>query len=107
MKKIITQRLATNFLLMTLSLMVIVHFLILFQIIPFQVVWGGRITDQSQVMRFELISITVVSILLVIVAIKAELIKSRMKSKVISVVLWLMCILFLLNTVGNLFSGNN
>jgi hypothetical protein len=56
MKKFLTERFAINGLLTILSLFVIFHLLVIIKIIPFEIVWGGRLKDQSQMLTFETFS---------------------------------------------------
>jgi hypothetical protein len=106
MKKLLTERTAIYSLLLILSLIVVFHFLVLLGVIPFQVVWGGRLTERAQMMRFEMVSIIVNLLMLAIVALRAGWWKVLISPVIIRVALWLMCGLFLLNTLGNLFSIN-
>jgi hypothetical protein len=106
MKKLITERAASYCIFITLSLIVLFHLLVLVGIVPFQIVWGGRLTDHSQMVRFESISIVTNLIMLAVVAIRAGILDVRVKPIVIRIVLWAMCGLFLLNTLGNLLSTN-
>lgn len=107
MKSIITERLAINGLLLFLSLFVLLHLLILFSIIPFEMVWGGRIKNHDEMVRLELVSIVANLLMLAIVAVRAGLLRIRLSNTFMRVVFWLMSGLFLLNTVGNILSTND
>ncbi|MER2997807.1 hypothetical protein [Pontibacter populi] len=107
MKSLITERLAINGLLLILSLFVLLHLLILFGIIPFEMVWGGRIKNQEEMVRLELVSIVANLLMLAIVAVRAGLLRIRLSYTFMRVVFWLMSGLFLLNTVGNILSTND
>lgn len=104
MKNIVTERLAANGLVIIISLMMIFHLLILFGIIPFDIIWGGRISTPSQMRSFELLSIVINILMLAVAAIKAKLIRVNVRSSLINVSLWAMAVLFLLNTIGNITS---
>jgi hypothetical protein len=106
MKKMFTERTASYCIFITLSLIVLFHLLVLAGIIPFQIVWGGRLTNRSQMLRFESISIVINLVMLAIVAIRAGWWNVRFHPLFITIVLWLMGALFLLNTLGNLLSIN-
>jgi hypothetical protein len=106
MRNVITERTATYCILSVLSLIIIFHVFVVIGVIPFQIVWGGRLTDHSQMVRFEAVSIAINLIMLSIVVIHAGMIQIRIKPQIIRVALWCMCSLFLLNTVGNIFSTN-
>jgi hypothetical protein len=101
-----TERMATTGCLLIFSLIILFHFLVMLQVIPSGIVWGGRLQDRSQLLVFEAISITVNLIMLGVVAIHAGLLKVPISARVIRVALWAMFVLFLLNTLGNLFSKN-
>ena len=106
MKKLFAERTASYFILIVLSLIVLFHLLVLVGIIPFKIVWGGRLTDHSQMIRFETVSIIANLIMLAIVSVRIGLLKLRVHPLIITILLWLMCALFALNTVGNLLSMN-
>jgi hypothetical protein len=106
MKTIITERFASIGLLTLLSLVAVFHLLILVNVIPYDMVWGGRVTDITQMRRLELIALAVHCIMLAVVAIKAGRIRVHVNPKLVTGVLWLMFGLFLFNTVANLASLN-
>lgn len=106
MSPALTHRLAVSVLLIILSLVIIFHLLVLIGIIPFDIVWGGRLKDRQQMVAFETVSLVLNSVMLFIVSIKAGLIKIPIHITIIRVALWLMFALFVLNTVGNLLSKN-
>jgi hypothetical protein len=106
LKNFIPERLAITGLIVTLSLVIVFHILVISGLIPFQIVWGGRLTDRSQMLAFEAFSIIINLLMLSIIAIRAGLIKLNISRKFINIVLWMMSTLFLLNTIGNIFSNN-
>lgn len=106
MKQLISERLAVNSILIILSLIVLFHLSILLELIPFEMVWGGRLKDAAQMRRFETISIIANLVMLAIVAIRGGLLKVRLTRMVLTIALWVMCVLFVLNTLGNLDSTN-
>jgi hypothetical protein len=80
------------------------HFLILFQIIPFAIVWAGKLKTTEEMYFFETLSIGLNVILLLTVLQKSQLIKLIWSQKSTNIILWTFVVIFLLNTVGNLFS---
>ena len=106
MFKLISEKLAIRGLLIIFSLLLIFHFMIISGIIPFDIVWGGRLESRDQMIQFEMVSIVLNAIMLLIVAIKAEIIKLKISPKFLKISFWIMFGLFALNTVGNLFSNN-
>ncbi|RIV17971.1 hypothetical protein DYU11_30145 [Fibrisoma montanum] len=106
MKTLISERFAANGLLAVLSLVIVFHLLVLLHVIPYTIVWGGRLTSDTQMVRFELTSIAINAFMLVVVAIRAGLLRVNFLPLLINIALWLMAGLFAVNTVANLASLN-
>lgn len=106
MKNIITLRFAAVALMAILGAIVVFHLLVISGVIPYQMVWGGRLADRSQMLRFETISILTNLVMLTVVMIRAGFVRLRVHPISIRIALWLMVGLFLLNTIGNLLSNN-
>jgi len=106
MKTLISERFAANGLLAVLSLVIVFHLLVLLHVIPYTIVWGGRLTSDTQMVRFELTSIAINAFMLVVVAIRAGLLRVNVPPLLINIALWLMAGLFAVNTVANLASLN-
>jgi hypothetical protein len=101
-----TKRIATYGLLIILSLFVIFHLLILLRVIPFEMVWGGRLKNASQMLSFETVSIVINLIMLAGVGVYAGILQLKINQIVIKAGFGIMFVLFLLNTIGNLSSEN-
>lgn len=86
------------------SLIIVFHFLIVFGTIPYKNVWAGRLKSREEMLRFESFSIILNVIFIAVVLVKANLINIKVPKKVINVLLWIMAIVFALNTIGNLFA---
>ncbi len=80
------------------------HVLILTRIIPFTIVWGGRLETVSQMYAFESLSLTINIAMIAVIGMKGRYIKPVLHETIINGVLWLLVVLFSLNTVGNIFS---
>jgi hypothetical protein len=104
MNKLITEKLASNIVISVLSLFVVFHVLVLTGFIPYNIVSGGRIKNNSQLLRFEIISIALNLLMLVVVLMKAKVFDVVINQKVITISLWVMAAFFILNTIGNLLS---
>ena len=107
MKNFISQRFAIYGFLIILSLVVIFHLLIMFSVIPFEIVWGGRLKYKSQMLVFETASVIINLLMLTVVMIKAEILNVRINRMIIKIALWIMFGLFFINTFSNLFSKND
>lgn len=89
-----------------LSAVLIFHFLVLFKIIPYSIVWGGRLKSDKQMYRFEVVSIFTNLFFLAVVAAYSGILFSDIPASIITILLWIMAALFALNTFGNLLSKN-
>ena len=93
-------------LLSLLSMSLVLHLVILLKIIPYKFVWGGRLKSDKEMYRFEILSIIINSLFLIVVLVQASLLTIEIPKKLINYALWLMTVLFLLNTFGNAISKN-
>lgn len=93
-------------LLILLSLFLLMHFIILIKILPYNLVWGGRLKTDKEMYRFELFSILINALFIIVVLVQANLWSIDIPKKIITFLLWLMTGLFLLNTFGNAISKN-
>ena len=105
-RRVISERIAANSLLGILSLVTVFHLFVLMGIIPFEIVWGGRLESTDQMIVFESVSLLVNIIMILVVMLHKGHFKVRADQRITTVVLWFMTILFLINTVGNLLSTN-
>lgn len=92
--------------LILLFLFLLLHFLMLLKIIPYNLVWGGRLKTDKEMYRFEIFSIFINSLFIIVVLMKANFLSIGIERKIITYSLWLMTGLFLLNTLGNALSKN-
>ncbi|GAB2955904.1 hypothetical protein GCM10027048_22460 [Hymenobacter coalescens] len=106
MKHLLSERVATYGLLSILALVVGFHLLVMARVIPFAIVWGGRLPDESRMLAFETVSVLLNLLMLAVVGIRAGLLKLRVHCRLINGCLWGMAGIFLLNTAGNLLSAN-
>ena len=106
MKKIIPFKFAIYCIITILSIIIVFHLLVLFRIIPHDIVWGGRLKDVSQMLRYETSSIIINLLMIIIVAVKGDILKWKTNKSIITILLWIMAGFFLLNTIGNLYAKN-
>ncbi len=104
MIKKIPFRAAINLSIIILVLIIAFHILVVLQIIPYTIVWGGRLKSVTEMLRFEMASIILNALLIVIITIKSKYLKINIPSLIINVVLWIFVGLFSLNSIGNLFA---
>ncbi len=80
------------------------HLSILVGLVPFDAAWGGRLKNREEMMVLEGISLIVQSILIIALLAKAQLLRLPIAEKWVNFILWFFVIVFVLNTVGNLFA---
>ena len=98
---------AIKILLGLLSIVILLHIFILIKIIPYAIAWGGQLQNDEQMYMFETTSIFINLFLIFILLMKGRYIRLQFKEKTINILLWIFFMLFLLNTVGNLFAQTN
>lgn len=105
MSKLITARNAAISLLFIFIAVSFYHIAALAGIIPIDMVWGGRLTSRTELIRFELVSLAINFGMMAVVWTKLKMMDQP--TRVVTGLLWLMAILFALNTIGNLFAMNS
>lgn len=106
MKKLISTRLAGNILLVALGLLFVFHILVLFRVLPADIVWGGRIQGVPEnFVTLEASALLVTLFFILIITAKLGYIQAGRLSGVVNIGVWLIFVFLLLNTLGNLASG--
>ena len=86
---------------------IIFHLCIIIKIIPYEITWGGRLQNDSEMYIFEIISIMINLFLGFVLLMNAGYIKPYFKQSLINIILWIFFILFVLNTIGNILAKTN
>jgi len=93
---------AGNTLLLLFGLLFIFHWLILFEIMPHDIVWAGKIKDRNHLVKMESISLLVLVAATIIISLKMGYLNFIKNSTIINIGMWVLFAFFLLNTIGNL-----
>ncbi|MFZ1679300.1 MAG: hypothetical protein WAT91_18625 [Saprospiraceae bacterium] len=101
---IVSSKFAINAMLIILCLVIVFHLFVLAQLIPYTIVWGGRFQNATQMMKFEAISVVMNALMIFVMIIKGRYINLGIPIKLTNSIIWLMVVLFVLNTIGNLLS---
>lgn len=112
MKKIISfnraSQLSTAILgLLSLFHLIVIIGIIIFDYVPNEFLWGGRMKTKDELLQFEIISLAVSFFCVIIILIRSQSIKIKLLLGFSRVILWILFILFLLNTVGNLLAESS
>ena len=100
-------KISIKILLGLLIAVILFHISLIAKAIPYDIAWGGRLQNDSEMYVFEAISILINLFLGIVLLIKGDYIKFILKKKTIDIILWIFLALFVLNTVGNLFAKTN
>ena len=106
MKKIISESAAGKSLLALLSAIMLFHVLVIINVIPYEIIWGGRIRNRRELINLELISIIVNAIMIFVVLIRTGMVGFSISVRWMRLLFWMMSAFFLLNTLGNFVSLN-
>lgn len=109
MKKLISFRLAGQlsqvlFGLLSLFHLTVIIGILFFDYVPIDFLWGGRMETKDQLLSFEILSFALIIVCLFIVLVRTERIRIPVLMGVAKIGLWILFILFLFNTVGNLLA---
>ncbi|MEM8969802.1 MAG: hypothetical protein AAGE93_25520 [Bacteroidota bacterium] len=102
MESLLNPNLAGNILLILLALLVVFHLLVIAGIIPYNIVWAGKINNRTQLLQMESISLVVLALAIFLVALRMEYLTFLNYPSVINGGMWVLFAFFLLNTLGNL-----
>lgn len=90
-----------------LFLVIVFHICIIIKLIPYNIAWGGRLTNDSEMYVFEAISILINVFLSWILLMKGNFMKFKLSIKILNFILWIFFGLFVLNTIGNILAKTN
>ncbi|MDI1233430.1 MAG: hypothetical protein PSX81_04045 [bacterium] len=102
-----TPQQATKTMLVLLGLVILFHLLIITQMIPYTIVWAGKLKNEKDMYQFEGVSLFINLLLILLLLIKVNYLKLPLSPRFITIMLWLFVFLFALNTIGNLFAKTN
>ncbi|TAH27286.1 MAG: hypothetical protein EAZ07_01630 [Cytophagales bacterium] len=83
---------------------ILFHLCIITKIIPYDITWGGRLTNDIEMYVFETISILINILLSWVLLMKGNLVKYKFPNQVVNIILWVFFAIFILNTAGNIFA---
>lgn len=109
MKKILNFNQAVLASLFLIGLLILFHLSILIGIIfydyaPIDFLWGGRMKTVEQLLKFEIVSFLISLIFFFLVIIKAKWLDIPKLIGVAHVAMWVLFVIFSLNTIGNLMA---
>ena len=89
-----------------LGIVLIFHFLILTEQIPYDKVWAGKLNSVQEMKSFETFSIILNVFMLTILFVKYKQLERGIKHRIVDILIWVFTAFFALNTIGNLFANS-
>lgn len=87
-----------------LATLIVLHLAVLLEILPMNIVWGGRLQSRNEMIQFELIAIIINILIALTVAMKIGLIKKRLPGRLLHVSIWVIAFMFTTNIFTNLLA---
>jgi|TARA_B110000967_G_C18641349_1_gene438660 hypothetical protein len=103
-REMLSKNTALKLMIGVLSIVLVFHFCVLFEIISYKIVWAGKINSLDEMRIFETVSLLINTLLIAILYIKSKNIKNNVSNKVVNAIIWVFVFLFAINTIGNLFA---
>jgi hypothetical protein len=95
---------AAKLMLILLSVVTAFHISVLIGVVPYTIVWAGKLKSLEEMYVFESISIAINLFLMAVILQRFRFLRPLVNDGVLDFILWLFVLLFSLNTIGNLFS---
>ena len=105
MKNASGTRLAGITLIILMLLLLAMHVLIIFDVLPYDMVWGGQIDARSSVVRYEAAALIIMLLFLAMVTLRLGYIRANRLKKAAVVGTWIVFAYFVFNSVTNFASG--
>lgn len=87
-----------------LGSILIFHFLVITEQIPYDKVWAGKLNSVEEMKVFEAFSILINLFMVLVLSIKYKLLENGKSNKAIDIFIWVFVVFFALNTIGNMFA---
>jgi hypothetical protein len=87
-----------------LTAVIVFHMLIIISIVPYEIVWAGKLKSVNEMYFFEIVSIFINLLLLTVLLLKGNFIEHKINDKILNGILWIFVFVFALNTIGNLLA---
>jgi len=68
--------------------------------------WGGQLKSKTELIQFEMISILIQFLCIIILYLRIRINKFSRYKIILNIFIWTLFILFVLNTIGNLFANS-
>jgi len=83
---------------------ILFHLSIITKVVPYDITWGGRLSNDTEMYVFETTSILINLFLSWTLLMKGNFVKYKFPNQVVNGILWIFFGIFILNTIGNVFA---
>jgi len=83
---------------------IVYHILIMCQVIPYKLAWGGRLRSLQEMYVFETFSLILNLLFMVFIGIHLQIVQLKLHPIFAKSVWWFLAIVFAFNTLGNLYA---
>lgn len=100
----ISKKQALKMMLGLLFMVILFHIAIMTYLIPYTLIWGGKLKTESQMYLFETTAISINLFLMILLLLKGNYIKNTISNNMVNGTLWIFLVIFALNTFGNIMA---
>ncbi len=100
------KNLAVKGLILIFSLTIVFHLLVLMKVIPYTIVWGGKLKSDAAMYKFEFVSLAIVVLFLMVMLVKSQILRWRIPLFTVDLALWTMLAMFMINAFANLLADS-
>lgn len=79
--------------------------ILLFNDVPIEFLWGGKVNTEAQLLNFEIVSLLTSVIFIILLLIRSKWLNLPKLMGVTRIALWVVFAIFLLNTIGNVLAA--
>ena len=97
---------AGNILLVLFGMLFVFHLLVLTGVIPYNIVWAGKIANKTDLIKMETISFLVLILASLVITLRMEYLRLGISPSITRIGIWILFVFFVLNTLGNLTAVN-
>jgi hypothetical protein len=104
MQRLLSQKQAINIMIALLNAVLVFHTLVLTAVIPYAIVWAGKVSSVEEMKKLEVVSICINAFAILVFVLKAGYIQHKIPAKILNGFILLLAVLFSLNTIENFFA---
>ena len=100
MQRLLSQKQAINIMIAILNAVLVFHTLVLTAVIPYAIVWAGKVSSVEEMKKLEVASICINAFTILVFVLKAGYIQHKIPAKILNAIISQIAVLVSLNTLG-------